>query len=103
MKGGKLAIGIEDVELTGILAEGGTVARVVVIVFRRVEKPGHRFQQLTAIIGKVLEDAYSTLGERHNGNQIRSGHLRPNEALSGEKSAVLVGRRRGHHVEEKDQ
>jgi hypothetical protein len=92
-KCGELAIGVEDVELAVVLAEGGAGVGAAGIVdgLRRSLPFAHdqgleNAEQLVAIGGEVLEDVDRTALVAKDGDQIDGGHLGADELLGGARA-----------------
>ncbi len=103
---GELAVGVEDVELAVVLAEGG--ARYRRCWRRRSSRRALALaddqgledaEQPVAVGGEVLQDVDGAALVAQDGDEIGRGHLRAEEMLGGGERAELVGRPHGGHVE----
>jgi hypothetical protein len=110
LQGGKLAIGIEDVELAVILAEGrasvcaaGGVDRLRGALAFAYNYSLQNAEQPVAIGGEVLQSIDRTTLIAEDGNKIDSRHLRADELFRGREGTELVGWIHRRHVEVKSQ
>ena len=101
LKSGELAIGIKEVEFTGVLAEDA--ARVVTVVIVRIHQLGESFAKRIAIVREILKHADSALSKGHDRNQVGGLHLIAYEFVGRGECAELIGWRRRHHVEKQNQ
>jgi hypothetical protein len=106
LKRGELAIGVEDVELAVVLAEGragvgaaGVVDGLGVALAFADDQRLQDAEQLVAIGGEVLQNIDRAALVAQDGDQIDGGHLGADELLRRGERAKLVGRIHGGHVE----
>ena len=102
---GELAVGVEDVELAVVLAEGRAgvrAGRIVNGIDRALAlADDHGLQdaeQPVAVGGEVLEDVHRSAIEAHDGDQVGGGHLRAHEGLRRGQRAQLIAGLHGGHV-----
>ena len=110
LQSGELAVGVEDVELAVVLAEGGAgigAAGVVDCLSDPWPSPTimrlQDAEQLVAIGGEVLQDVDRAALVAQDGDEIGGCHLGAEELFRGRERAQLVGRPHGGHVEIKSQ
>ncbi len=100
-----MPVGVEDIKFAIVFAErrarvgraivgGGLVEALSVADEQLVD----HFQQLIAVVGKILQDVYA-VGERHHRHQIGTLHVLGDEIDGRGFRAQLVGRRHRAHVE----
>ncbi len=106
MQGRELAVRVEDVKLTVVLAKRGSRIGAAGVV-DGLDRPlalahDHGLEdaeQLVAIAGEVLQDVDRAALVAEDGYEIDGCHLRAEELFSRRKGAELVSRAHRRHVE----
>ena len=90
LQGRELAIGVEDIELAVVLAEGGPgvgaacIVDAVLVSLAFAHDEGCKYaEKLVAIVGEVLKDIYRTALVAKDGYHIDGRHLGANKLLPG--------------------
>ena len=103
---GQLAIGVEDVELAVVLAEGGSRQRIghaVAILIVAEDQDLDDLPQQRAVVGEILPHPHGAALERDDRHQIRRRHLRVDELEGVRVGAHLIERRHRGRIEVQDQ
>ena len=106
LEGGELAVGVEDVELGIVLAEGGagvcggSVVDGLGGTLALADGEGFEDgQELVAVGGEILENVDGAALVAEDGDEVDGGHLGAEELLGGFEGADLVAGTHGGHVE----